>query len=144
MDFLGGSLVKNLPAMQETRVQSLGWEDLEKEMATHLRILAWKSPGQRRLAGYSPRGHKELDITYQLSTHSNLWCYLLLGWSLYLSLYSGQNWEMLYICSMKRYKFIFLFQIQFRAYENFTYLYWSLICIIFFPCWKSQLLVIST
>ena len=72
MDFLSGSLVKNLPAMQETRVQSLGWEDLEKEMATHFRILAWKSPGQRRLAGYSPRGHKELDITYQLSTHSNL------------------------------------------------------------------------
>ena len=35
--------VKNLPAMQETRVQSLGWEDpLEKEMATHSSILAWK------------------------------------------------------------------------------------------------------
>ena len=38
-------LVKNLPAMQETRVQSLGWEDpLEKEMATHSNILAWKIP----------------------------------------------------------------------------------------------------
>ena len=35
--------IKNLPAMQETRVQSLGWEDaLEKEMATHFSILAWK------------------------------------------------------------------------------------------------------
>ena len=35
--------VKNLPAVQETRVQSLGWEDpLEKEMATHCNILAWK------------------------------------------------------------------------------------------------------
>ena len=35
--------VKNLPAMQETQVQSLGWEDpLEKEMATHSSILAWK------------------------------------------------------------------------------------------------------
>ena len=35
--------VKNLPAVQETRVQSLGWEDpLEKEMATHSSILAWK------------------------------------------------------------------------------------------------------
>ena len=34
--------VKHLPAMQETRVQSLGWEDpLEKEMATHSSILAW-------------------------------------------------------------------------------------------------------
>ena len=38
-------LVKNLPAVQETRVQSLGWEDiLEKEMATHSSILAWKIP----------------------------------------------------------------------------------------------------
>ena len=35
--------VKNLPAMQETQVQSLGWEDLlEKEMATHCSVLAWK------------------------------------------------------------------------------------------------------
>ena len=38
-------MVKNLPEMQETRVQSLGWEDsLEKEMATHLSILAWEIP----------------------------------------------------------------------------------------------------
>ena len=37
--------VKGLPAMQETWVQSLGWEDLlEKEMATHSSILAWKIP----------------------------------------------------------------------------------------------------
>ena len=37
--------VKRLPAMQETRVQSLGWEDpLEKEMATHSSILAWRIP----------------------------------------------------------------------------------------------------
>ena len=38
-------MVKNLPAMQETQVQSLGWEDsLEKEMATHSSILVWKIP----------------------------------------------------------------------------------------------------
>ena len=37
--------VKNAPAMQETQVQSLGWEDpLEKEMATHSSILAWEIP----------------------------------------------------------------------------------------------------
>ena len=36
-------MVKNLPAKQETRVQSLGWEDpLEKETATHSSILAWE------------------------------------------------------------------------------------------------------
>ena len=56
--FQSGSVVKNLPMMQETqetRVQSQGQEDsLEKEMATHSTILAWKIPGQRSLVGYSP------------------------------------------------------------------------------------------
>ena len=42
---LVAQMVKRLPTMQETRVQSLGWEDLlEKEMATHSSILAWKIP----------------------------------------------------------------------------------------------------
>ena len=42
---LVAQLVKNLPAMQETWVQSLGWEDpLEKGMATHSNILAWRIP----------------------------------------------------------------------------------------------------
>ena len=42
---LGAQLVKNLLAMQETQVQSLGWEDLlEKGMATHSSILAWRIP----------------------------------------------------------------------------------------------------
>jgi len=39
-------MIKNPPAMQETRVRSLGWEEpLEKGMTTHSSILAWKSPG---------------------------------------------------------------------------------------------------
>ena len=43
--FLVAQSVKNLPAVQETRVQSLGWEDpLEKEMANHFSIIAWKIP----------------------------------------------------------------------------------------------------
>ena len=43
--FPGGSPVKNLPAVQETLVRSLGWEDpLEKGMATHSGILAWEIP----------------------------------------------------------------------------------------------------
>ena len=42
---LAGQLVKNLPAMWETRVRSLGWEDpLEEGMATHSSILAWRIP----------------------------------------------------------------------------------------------------
>ena len=41
--FIIAQLVKNLPAMQETRVQFLGWEDpLEKEMAAHSNIVAWR------------------------------------------------------------------------------------------------------
>ena len=67
-------MVKNLPAMQETCVRSLSWEDpLEKEMATHSSILPWEFYGQRSLAGYSPWGHKESDTTERLSvTHSGL------------------------------------------------------------------------
>ena len=52
-------LVKNLPAMQETWVTFLGWEDhLEKEMATHCSILAWRIPWKGILAGYSLWGRK--------------------------------------------------------------------------------------
>ena len=42
---LVAQMVKNLPAVQETQVQSLGWEDpLEKRMATHASIVAWRIP----------------------------------------------------------------------------------------------------
>ena len=52
-------MVKNLPAMQETRVRSLGQEDaLEKKMATHSSILAWRIQWTEDPAGYSPRGHR--------------------------------------------------------------------------------------
>ena len=46
------------------QIRSLGQENsLEEEMATHSRILAWRTPGQRSLVGCSPWGHKELDTT---------------------------------------------------------------------------------
>ena len=55
--------MKNLPTMHETQVQSLDQEDpLEKEIATHSSILAWRIP-QRSLVGYSPWGGEELDTT---------------------------------------------------------------------------------
>ena len=49
--------------MQETQVQSLDQEDLEKEMATYSSILAWKIPWMKELVGYSPWGRKEPDTT---------------------------------------------------------------------------------
>ena len=53
--FPGGSVVKNLPAIQETGVRSLGWEDpLEKEMATHSSVLAWRIPWTEGLVDYIP------------------------------------------------------------------------------------------
>ena len=59
-------MVKNLPAIQETWVQSLGWEDpLEKGMATQSSILAWRIPWTE--VGYSPWGRKESDTTEQLA-----------------------------------------------------------------------------
>ena len=62
--FPGGSDGKNPPAMLETWVQSLGWEDpLEEGTVTHSSILSGKSHGQRSLAGYSPWGRKESDTT---------------------------------------------------------------------------------
>ena len=57
-------MVKNLPEMQETQVQSLSQEDpLDKGMATHSSILAWKIPQSEETAGYGPWGCKELDMT---------------------------------------------------------------------------------
>ena len=62
--FPGGSAVKNLPAMQETWVQSLGWEDpLEKEMAMHSSILVWEPPWTEEPGRLQPWGCKELDMT---------------------------------------------------------------------------------
>ena len=52
-------MVKNLPAMQETRVRSLGQEDaLEKKMATHSSILAWRIPWIEEPRGLHSQGHR--------------------------------------------------------------------------------------
>ena len=59
-------MVKNLPAMWETQVPSLVWEDpLEEVMATHSSILAWRIPWTEE-PGYSPWGHKELNTFLSL------------------------------------------------------------------------------
>ena len=63
-------MVKNLPAVQETWVRSLGREDpLEKGMATHSSILAWIIPWTEEPGGLQSMGCKESDMTEQL-THT--------------------------------------------------------------------------
>ena len=68
-------MVKTLTAMQETWVQYLGQEDpLEKSMATHSSILAWRIPWTEEPSGlYSPWGLKELDMAEQLSLSIDLY-----------------------------------------------------------------------
>ena len=67
---LVAQMVKRLPTMQETGVQSLGQEDLlEKEIATHSVFLPGKSHGQWSLVGYSPWNRKESDMTERFHFH---------------------------------------------------------------------------
>ena len=66
-------MVKDPTAMQETQVQSLGGEDpVEKRMATHSSILAWRSPQTEEPGGLQSWDYKESDITEQLTrTHTH-------------------------------------------------------------------------
>ena len=60
-------MLMNLPAMQETWIRSMSWEDpLQEGMATPV-FLSGEFHGQRSLVGYSPWGCKELDMTEQLT-----------------------------------------------------------------------------
>ena len=57
-------MVKNPPAMRKIQVQTLGWEDdLEKGMAIHSSVLAWRVLWTEEPGGLSPWGHKESDTT---------------------------------------------------------------------------------
>ena len=62
--FPGGSEVKNLTAMQETRIQSLGQEDpLKKKRATHSSIRAWRIPWMEEPGGLQSMGLQRVDMT---------------------------------------------------------------------------------
>ena len=63
-------MIKNLSAVQETRVGSLGWEEpLEKEMAIHSSTIAWKIPWTEEPGRLQSMGRKESDTTEQLHFH---------------------------------------------------------------------------
>ena len=62
--------VKNLPAMQENWVRSPGWEDpLEKGVATHSSIFAWRVPWTEEPDGLQSMGCKESDTTERITLH---------------------------------------------------------------------------
>ena len=64
-------LVKNPPAMSETSVRSLSWEDpLEKGKATHSRMLAWRIPWTEEAGGLQSMDLQELDMTERI-THTD-------------------------------------------------------------------------
>ena len=64
-------MVKNLPAMQETQVPSLGWEDLlEKGMAIHSNILAWEIPWTEKPSGLQPMGSQRVGHNSVTKTHT--------------------------------------------------------------------------
>ena len=61
---LMAQMVKNLPAMGETRVRSLGWENpMEKGMATHSGILAWRTPWTEEPGGLRSISSQRVDVT---------------------------------------------------------------------------------
>ena len=65
---LEAQIVKNLPAMQETSVLSLGWEDsLEKGVATHASILAWRIPRTEEPGGVQSIGSQRVRHAEQLT-----------------------------------------------------------------------------
>ena len=77
---LVAKLVKNLPAKQETQVQSLGQEDsLEKEMVTHSSILAWSIPWTEEPGRLQSMGLQESDRTERLTLTwwSQQWIYIM-------------------------------------------------------------------
>ena len=64
--------VKNLPAMQETRVQSLGWEDpLKKGMATQSSILAWRIPWTDEPGRLQSMGSQRVGHTTEVTEHTH-------------------------------------------------------------------------
>ena len=95
---LVAQMVKHLPAVQETWVWSLGWEDpLEKEMATHSNTLAWKIPWAEEPGGLQSMGSRRVrqDWATSLSLspwHWFLWRFLLMNFC------SGELWFPVFTC----------------------------------------------
>ena len=72
MCFLVAQRIKHLPAMRETRVRSLGWEDLlEKEMAIHSSILAWRIPWTEEPGGLQSTGLQRVRHDSEFTSYAH-------------------------------------------------------------------------
>ena len=75
-------MVKHLPTTRETRVQSLGWEDpLEKEMATHSSILAWRIPWMEEPGRLQSMGSQRVGHEWVTSLSLRTWTLDCVGFS---------------------------------------------------------------
>ena len=109
--FPGGSMVKNLPSVQETQVRSLGQEyPLEKEMTIHSSILAWKTPWTEEPSGLESMGSQRVRQD-SVTKQQQITALLTLGTVLYGRSHTHQGYDYClkrieYIVSEKRQLFI--------------------------------------
>ena len=76
-----GQSLKRLPAMWETWVRSLGWQDpLQKEMAAHSSILAWRIPWMEEPGGIQSTGSQRVGHNWATSLHFQMWLGFVLPW----------------------------------------------------------------
>ena len=110
-------LAKNLPAVQETWVQSLGWEDpLEKEMATHSSILAWKISWTEEAGGLQSMGSQRVGDNWATNTQHTAFFmvqlshpYMTTGESIALTLQTlSAKWYLCFLNMLSRFVIAFL------------------------------------
>ena len=115
---LVGQRVKRLPAMRETRLQSLGWEDpLEKEIATHCSILAWRIPQMEEPGRLQSMGSQRVRHNWVSFIHQR-------NWSL--------PWQHVVLSQLNRFSFLaFLKKLHFylcKSWWKRIYLNFLMIC----------------
>ena len=119
---LVAQMVKNLPAMQETWVRSLGREDpLEKEMATHSSILAWRIPWTEEPGGLQSMGSQRVGHNWVTNTFTNTLRKEKEPWS---------PKDVIYISFKAIFEFLELFNIWTKKFHAH---YWLQMIFIFFP-----------
>ena len=97
-------MVKNLPAMWETRVQPLGWQDpLEKRIATQSSLLAWRNPWTEKPCGLQSMGLQRVGHDWVTNTHvimiSGTWCPLRMRLGGFLPMKFLEEFEKNYVSS---------------------------------------------